>query len=145
MLCVMALEQHGLTPASAADSGLPVVVTGAAGGVGSVAVALLGGLGYDVAAVSGRSEQEPYLRRLGATSVVPRAELAEAPVRPLDAQRWAGAVDAVGGSTLATVLRQMRYGGCVAACGLAGLVVLAILYRFVFAHRLRVPGGRTAE
>jgi acrylyl-CoA reductase (NADPH) len=120
MLCVMALEQHGLTPASAADSGLPVVVTGAAGGVGSVAVALLGGLGYDVAAVSGRSEQEPYLRRLGATSVVPRAELAEAPVRPLDAQRWAGAVDAVGGATLATVLRQMRYGGCVAACGLAG-------------------------
>jgi acrylyl-CoA reductase (NADPH) len=120
MLCVMALEHNGLSPASAAACGLPVVVTGAAGGVGSVAIAILAGLGYDVAAVSGRSEQEPYLRRLGATSVVPRAELAEAPPRPLDTQRWTGAVDAVGGPTLATLLRQTRYGGCVAACGLTG-------------------------
>jgi acrylyl-CoA reductase (NADPH) len=95
-------------------------VTGAAGGVGSVAVAILAGLGYEVAAVSGRSEQEAYLRRLGATSLVPRAELADAPPRPLDKERWAGGVDAVGGSTLATLLRQTRYGGCVAACGLVG-------------------------
>ncbi|MGO8877302.1 MAG: MDR family oxidoreductase [Acidimicrobiales bacterium] len=118
MLCVMALEQHGLTPTRA--DGMPVVVTGAAGGVGSVAVAILAGLGYEVAAVSGRSEQEGYLRRLGASSLVARAELAAAPPRPLDKERWAGAVDAVGGATLATLLRQTRYGGCVAACGLAG-------------------------
>ncbi len=118
MLCVMALEHEGLTPESAA--GAPVVVTGAAGGVGSVAVALLAGAGYEVAAVSGRPEQERYLRALGATSVLPRAELAEAPPRPLDKERWAGGVDAVGGTTLATVIRQTRYGGCVAACGLAG-------------------------
>lgn len=118
MLCVMALEHNGLTPASA--DGMPVVVTGAAGGVGSVAVAILAGLGYEVAAVSGRSEQERYLRRLGASSLVARAELAEAPPRPLDKERWAGGVDAVGGATLATLLRQTRYGGCVAACGLAG-------------------------
>lgn len=118
MLCVMALERHGLTPDSAA--GLPVVVTGAAGGVGSVAVAILAGLGYEVAAVSGRPEQEAYLRSLGACSIVPRAELAEAPPRPLDKERWAAGVDAVGGTTLATILRQTRYGGCVAACGLAG-------------------------
>ncbi|MGC9961346.1 MAG: MDR family oxidoreductase [Acidimicrobiales bacterium] len=118
MLCVMALEHNGLTPDG--SGGLPVVVTGAAGGVGSVAVALLAGLGYDVAAVSGRSEQEAYLRRLGASSLVPRSELADAPPRPLDKERWAGAVDAVGGSTLGALLRQTRYGGCVAACGLAG-------------------------
>jgi acrylyl-CoA reductase (NADPH) len=118
MLCVMALERHGLTPA--ATGGLPVVVTGAAGGVGSIAIAILAGLGYEVAAVSGRSEREGYLRDLGATSVVPRAEMAEAPPRPLDSERWAGAVDAVGGTTLATVLSQTRYGGCVAACGLVG-------------------------
>jgi acrylyl-CoA reductase (NADPH) len=114
----MALERHGLTPDGAA--GLPVVVTGAAGGVGSVAVAILAGLGYEVAAVSGRPEQEAYLRSLGACSIVPRAELAEAPPRPLDKERWAAGVDAVGGTTLATILRQTRYGGCVAACGLAG-------------------------
>jgi len=118
MLCVLALERHGLTPQSA--GGLPVVVTGAAGGVGSVAVAILAALGYDVAAVSGRSEHEAYLRRLGATSVVGRSELADAPPRPLDSERWAAGVDAVGSTTLATVLRQTRYGGCVAACGLAG-------------------------
>lgn len=118
MLCVMALEQHGLS--ATATGGLPVVVTGAAGGVGSVAVAVLAGLGYDVAAASGRDEQEAYLRRLGASTIVRRAELAEAPPRPLDKERWAAGVDAVGGTTLATVLRQTRYGGCVAACGLAG-------------------------
>jgi acrylyl-CoA reductase (NADPH) len=118
MLCVMALERHGLAPAS--TGGLPVVVTGAAGGVGSVAIAILSGLGYDVAAVSGRNELEGYLRGLGATSLVPRAELAEAPRRPLDSERWAAGVDAVGGPTLASVISQTRYGGCVAACGLAG-------------------------
>ena len=118
MLCVMALEHNGLTHDG--TGGLPVVLTGSAGGVGSVAVAILAGLGYEVAAVSGRSEQEPYLRRLGASSLVPRSELADAPPRPLDKERWAGAVDAVGGSTLGALLHQTRYGGCVAACGLAG-------------------------
>lgn len=118
MLCVMALEHHGLTPESA--GGAPVVVTGAAGGVGSVAVALLAHAGYEVAAVSGRPEQEAYLRGLGATSILERAELAEAPPRPLDTARWAGGIDAVGGTTLAALLRQTRYGGCVAATGLTG-------------------------
>ncbi len=118
MLCVMALECHNVTPHSA--GGLPIVVTGAAGGVGSVAVAILAGLGYEVTAVSGRPEQEPYLRDLGATAVLGRGELAEAPPRALDKERWAGAVDAVGGATLATIIRQTAYGGCVAACGLAG-------------------------
>jgi acrylyl-CoA reductase (NADPH) len=118
MLSVMALERHGLTVEVAGE--LPVVVTGAAGGVGSVAVAILAGLGYRVAAVSGRPEQEPYLRRLGASLVLRRDELAEAPPRPLDKQRWAGGVDAVGGRTLATVIRQTSYGGAVAACGLVG-------------------------
>jgi acrylyl-CoA reductase (NADPH) len=118
MLCVMALERHGLTVEGAAE--LPVVVTGAAGGVGSVAVAILADLGYRVAAVSGRPEQESYLRGLGASILVARGELADAPARPLDKQRWAAGVDAVGGPTLAAVIRQMSYGGAVAACGLAG-------------------------
>jgi acrylyl-CoA reductase (NADPH) len=118
MLCVMALEAHGLRAAASAE--MPVVVTGAAGGVGSVAVAILAGLGHRVAAVSGRPEQEPYLRQLGAAEVVARQELADAPPRPLDKERWSGGVDAVGGAILATVIRQTRYGGCVAACGLAG-------------------------
>ena len=118
MLSVMALESHGLEPGASVD--LPVVVTGAAGGVGSVAVAVLAGLGYRVAAVSGRPEQESYLRGLGASEVVARSVLAEAPPRPLDKERWCGGVDAVGGPILATLLRQTRYGGCVAACGLAG-------------------------
>ena len=123
MLCVLALERHDITPEGA--GGLPVVVTGAAGGVGSVAVVLLAELGYRVVAVSGRSEHEAYLRRLGAAEVLTRSELADAPVRALDRQRWSGAVDAVGGTTLATVIRQTRYGGCVAACGLAGGADLA--------------------
>ncbi|HEV8063651.1 MAG TPA: MDR family oxidoreductase [Acidimicrobiales bacterium] len=123
MLCVMALERAGLTTASAA--GRPVVVTGAAGGVGSVAVAILAGLGYGVAAVSGRPEQEPYLRGLGAASVIDRRELAEAPPRPLERETWAAGVDAVGGPILATVLRRIAYGGCVAACGLTGGADLA--------------------
>lgn len=117
MLCVMALERHDLTPETA--NGLPIVVTGAAGGVGSVAVSILAGLGFEVTAVSGRPE-EAYLRGLGASAVVGREELSQAKPRALDTERWAGGVDAVGGTTLATVLRQTRYGGCVAACGLAG-------------------------
>jgi acrylyl-CoA reductase (NADPH) len=115
MLAVMALEDHGLTP----ERG-EVLVTGAAGGVGSVAVALLAKLGYQVAGVTGRPETEEYLRDLGATRIVPRAELAVTVKRPLEAETWAGCVDAVGGTMLARVLGQMKYGGSVAAVGLAG-------------------------
>src|SRR6266851_7013451 len=115
MLAVMALEEHGLTP----DKG-EVLVTGAAGGVGSVATAILAKLGYAVAAATGRPEQHDYLRGLGAKVFVDRAELAKPVTRPLDSERWAGAIDAVGSTTLATVLTQLKYGGSVAACGLAG-------------------------
>jgi acrylyl-CoA reductase (NADPH) len=115
MLAVMALEAHGLSP----ERG-EVLVTGAAGGVGSVAVALLAKLGYRVAASTGRPEQHEFLRGLGATVFVDRAELAAPPARPLEAERWAGAVDAVGSTTLANVLTRISYGGGVAACGLAG-------------------------
>jgi acrylyl-CoA reductase (NADPH) len=114
MLCVMALEREGLTP----DRG-DVLVTGAAGGVGSVAIALLAGLGYRVIASSGRKETEgAYLTGLGAAEIIDRAELS-GPARPLGRERWAGAVDAVGSHTLANALGQTRYGGVVAACGLA--------------------------
>jgi acrylyl-CoA reductase (NADPH) len=115
MLCVLALESAGVTPA--ADK--PVLVTGASGGVGSVAVTLLARRGYRVTAVTGRPESHEYLRGLGATEIRDRAELA-APARPLEAQRWSGAVDTVGGAVLARVLAEMDYGGSVAACGLAG-------------------------
>jgi len=115
MLCILALEDHGLTP----DDGT-VLVTGAAGGVGSVAVAILAKLGYTVAASTGRPEQHDYLKSLGATEMVDRSELAEGSGRPLDKERWVGCVDTVGASTLATVLSQVAYGGSVAACGLAG-------------------------
>lgn len=115
MLAVMALEDHGLAP----DKG-DVLVTGAAGGVGSVATALLAKLGYSVAAVTGRPETEAYLRGLGAARIVPRAELADVVKRPLEAETWAGCVDAVGGAMLARVLGQMKYGASVAAVGLAG-------------------------
>lgn len=115
MLAVMALEEHGLTPAKG-----EVLVTGAAGGVGSVAVAILAKLGYQVAAVTGRAETEGYLRDLGASRIVPRAELAETVKRPLESETWAGCVDAVGGAMLARVLGQMKYGASVAAVGLAG-------------------------
>ena len=115
MLAVMALEAHGLSPGNG-----EVLVTGAAGGVGSVATAILAQRGYAVAAVTGRPEQEPYLRSLGAARIVPRAELAEAPTRPLDKETWAGAIDSVGGPMLARVLTQMKYGASVAAVGLAG-------------------------
>jgi len=115
MLCVLALEDAGLTPAVTK----PVLVTGASGGVGSVATALLARLGYSVTAVSGSSNNQDYLRTLGATEWLDRAELSP-PGKPLQAQRWAAAVDAVGGQTLANVLAQIDYCGAVAACGLAG-------------------------
>ncbi|TPE46906.1 acrylyl-CoA reductase (NADPH) [Amaricoccus solimangrovi] len=114
MLCVMALEAHGLTPARG-----EIVVTGAMGGVGSVAVALLAARGYDVAAVTGRPAEADYLRALGATTIIDRAELT-GKARPLGKERWAGAIDAVGGAVLANVLSMIRYRGVVAACGLAG-------------------------
>ena len=115
MLAVMALEDHGLRPGAG-----EVLVTGAAGGVGSVAVAILARLGHEVAAVTGRPETEGYLRALGATRIVPRADLAETVKRPLESETWAGCVDAVGGAMLARVLGQMKYGASVAAVGLAG-------------------------
>jgi acrylyl-CoA reductase (NADPH) len=115
MLSVLALERHGVTP----DKG-EVIVTGAAGGVGSVAVAVLAKLGYTVAASTGRAETHDYLRSLGANTIVERASLAEKPTRPLLAERWAGGIDTVGSNTLANLLAQIRYRGSVAACGLAG-------------------------
>lgn len=115
MLAVIALEDHGLKPGAG-----PVLVTGAAGGVGSVATAILAHLGHEVAAVTGRPETEPYLRDLGATRIVPRADLAETVKRPLESETWAGCIDSVGGAMLARVLGQMKYGGSVAAVGLAG-------------------------
>ena len=113
MLAVMALEDHGI------KSG-PVLVTGAAGGVGSVATAILAHLGYQVAAVTGRPETADYLTSLGATQIVAREELAETVKRPLEGETWGGCVDAVGGAMLARVLGQMEYGASVAAVGLAG-------------------------
>ena len=113
MLAVMALERQGLEP----DHG-EVLVTGASGGVGSYAIALLARLGYRVIAATGRPEEEAYLKGLGAQAILDRSELAE-PGRPLAKERWAGAIDSVGSHTLANVLAGTRYGGCVAACGLA--------------------------
>jgi acrylyl-CoA reductase (NADPH) len=113
MLCVLALERHGVVPASG-----PVVVTGAAGGVGSVAVTLLAKLGYSVIASTGRPNEAAYLKELGAAEVIDRAELA-GPAKPLAKERWAGGIDVAGSHTLANVLSMTRYGGTVAACGLA--------------------------
>ena len=115
MLAVMALEDHGLTT----EKG-EVLVTGAAGGVGSVATAILANLGYQVAGVTGRPEQEDYLKSLGVARIVARDEINETVKRPLEAETWAGCVDAVGGAMLARVLGQVKYGGSVAAVGLAG-------------------------
>lgn len=115
MLAVMALEAHGLVPGNG-----EVLVTGAAGGVGSVATAILAKRGYQVAGVTGRPEQADYLMSLGANRIVARAELADAPTRPLDKEFWVGCIDSVGGAMLARVLTQMKYGGSVAAVGLAG-------------------------
>jgi acrylyl-CoA reductase (NADPH) len=114
MLATLVLERHGLTPASG-----PVVVTGAAGGVGSVAVAILSKRGFQVTASTGRREEADYLKKLGANEIIERDELA-GPAKPLAKERWAGGIDAVGSTTLANVLSMTRYGGAVAACGLAG-------------------------
>jgi acrylyl-CoA reductase (NADPH) len=114
MLAVMALEHHGVRPA-----GGPVVVTGAAGGVGSVAVAILAKLGFQVTASTGRPQEADYLKRLGAAEIIDRKDLAGAP-RPLNKERFAGGIDVVGSTTLANVLSMIRYRGAVAACGLAG-------------------------
>lgn len=113
MLAVMALEDHGLKKG-------PVLVTGAAGGVGSVATAILAKLGHEVAAVTGRPEQEDYLKSLGASRIVPREELTEVTRKPLEAEAWGGCIDAVAGAMLGRVLKQMEYGSSVAAIGLAG-------------------------
>ena len=114
MLCVMALEKHGVTP----DSG-EILVTGANGGVGSVAVALLSKLGYQVVAMTGRSEESDYVMSLGAAEIMPRSQYVE-PGRPLAKERWGGVVDVVGSNVLANALAATRYNGVVAACGLAG-------------------------
>jgi acrylyl-CoA reductase (NADPH) len=113
MLAILALEKHGITPQSG-----PVVVTGAAGGVGSVATAVLGKLGYHVIASTGRMSEAPYLKSLGATEVIDRNELS-GPPKPLARERWAGGVDSVGSTTLANLLSMTKYGGAIAACGLA--------------------------
>ncbi|MGI9366365.1 MAG: MDR family oxidoreductase, partial [Rhizobiaceae bacterium] len=113
MLCVMALESHDIKPSRG-----PVVVTGANGGVGSVAISLLSRLGYEVIASTGRMDEQDFLKSLGASEIIDRHELSEAG-RPLGKERWAGGVDAVGSHTLANVLAQTKYGGAVAACGLA--------------------------
>jgi acrylyl-CoA reductase (NADPH) len=131
MLCIMALEDHGLTA-----SGGPVLVTGAAGGVGSIAVSILARLGYEVGASTGREAQHEYLKSLGATTIVARSDLSEPNKRPLESETWAGAIDTVGSTTLARVLAQVKYGGSVAACGLAGgpkleVTVLPFLLRGV--------------
>ena len=118
MLAAIALERHGVSP----DKG-PVLVTGAVGGLGSVAVALLSGLGYEVVASTGRSTEADYLKSLGAKEVIERAELTGT-VRPLARERFAGGIDSVGSTTLANALSMTRYGGAVAACGLAGGIEL---------------------
>lgn len=113
MLCVMALEKHGVTPQQG-----EILVTGASGGVGSVAISLLSGLGFDVVASTGKLNEAPYLKALGAKDVIDRSTLS-APGKPLQKERWAGVVDSVGSFTLANACAQSRYGGVVAACGLA--------------------------
>jgi acrylyl-CoA reductase (NADPH) len=115
MLAVMALEEHGLEA-----NGGEVLVTGAAGGVGSVAVALLAKLGFQVVASTGRADTHDYLKSLGATAIIDRSPFSDPAKRPLEAERWAGCIDSVGGNTLARILAQTRYGGSVAAVGLAG-------------------------
>lgn len=140
MLCVMALEDAGIHPQ---DAGIhpqdgEIVVTGASGGVGSTAVALLHKLGYQVVAVSGRESTHEYLKRLGASRILPRDEFAES--RPLEKQLWAGAIDTVGDKVLAKVLAQMNYGGCVAACGLAGGFALPTTVMPFILRNVRLQG-----
>lgn len=133
MLCVMALEDAGVRPQDG-----EVVVTGASGGVGSTAVALLHKLGYQVVAVSGRESTHEYLKSLGASRILPHDEFAES--RPLEKQVWAGAIDTVGDKVLAKVLAQMNYGGCVAACGLAGGFTLPTTVMPFILRNVRLQG-----
>lgn len=134
MLCVMALEDGGVTPADG-----EIIVTGASGGVGSTAIALLHALGYQVSALSGRAENADYLRQLGAEQVLDRQEFTAAP-RPLEKQRWAGAIDTVGDNVLATLLAQMNYGATVAACGLAGGIALPTTVMPFILRNVRLQG-----
>ncbi|QQK73751.1 acrylyl-CoA reductase (NADPH) [Pectobacterium versatile] len=134
MLCVMALENGGITP----ESG-DIIVTGASGGVGSTAVALLAELGYQVTAVSGRADNTDYLKKLGAKQVLDRSEFSGSP-RPLEKQRWAGAVDTVGDNVLATLLAQMDYNATVAACGLAGGIALPTTVMPFILRNVRLQG-----
>jgi len=125
--CVSAIVKHGIEP----ERG-PVVVTGATGGVGSIAVAILAKLGYDVAAVTGKNEQHDWLRRLGAGTILNRGEVDDASDQPMLASRWAAAVDTVGGRPLATIVRSMQHRACVAACGLvAGTELNLTVYPFI--------------
>ena len=148
MQSVMALERHGMKP-----GGREIVVTGAAGGVGSVAVAILAKLGYTVVATTGRAQQADYLRGLGAATVIDRAELTAPSKRPLEAERWGGAIDSVGGDTLASVIRAMEVGGSIAGCGLAGGAPLnTTVYPFILRgvnllgiDSLRVPKAERLE
>ncbi|MFP1740103.1 MDR family oxidoreductase [Lonsdalea quercina] len=134
MLCVMALEEGGVTPADG-----EIIVTGASGGVGSTAIALLHALGYQVTALSGRAENADYLRQLGAGQVLDRQEFT-ATLRPLEKQRWAGAIDTVGDNVLATLLAQMNYGATVAACGLAGGIALPTTVMPFILRNVRLQG-----
>jgi len=134
MLCVMELEDAGVQPGDG-----PVVVTGAAGGVGSTAVAVLAKLGYEVTAVTGRPEQHDYLRGLGASAFLTRAEMTEPP-RPLESETWAGAIDTVGSTMLAKVLAQMKFRSTVAACGLAGGVDLPTTVMPFIIRAVRLQG-----
>ncbi|CFQ42143.1 MULTISPECIES: MDR family oxidoreductase [Yersinia] len=134
MLCVMALEEGGVTP----ESG-EVVVTGASGGVGSTAIALLSALGYQIAAISGRDSNSEYLKSLGARRVLSRSEYLDAS-RPLEKQLWAGAIDTVGDKLLAKVLAQMNYNGTVAACGLAGGYTLPTTVMPFILRNVRLQG-----
>jgi len=113
MLCVLALEDNGITPADGT-----ILVSGASGGVGSVAISLLSDLGFNVEASTGKTEENEYLKSLGANSIIDRSELSE-PSKPLGKERWSGAIDSVGSQTLANILAQIKYGGAVSACGLA--------------------------
>ncbi|HBC3298803.1 TPA: oxidoreductase [Escherichia coli] len=133
MLCVMALEDAGVRPQDG-----EIVVTGASGGVGSTAVALLHKLGYQIVAVSGRESTHEYLKSLGASRILSRDEFAES--RPLEKQLWAGAIDTVGDKVLAKVLAQMNYGGCVAACGLAGGFTLPTTVMPFILRNVRLQG-----
>ncbi|UTW08137.1 oxidoreductase [Pseudomonas benzenivorans] len=134
MLSILELEEGHVLPSSG-----PVVVTGASGGVGSIAVALLSALGYHVAAVTGRQENHDYLRKLGATEVVPREDMA-ALARPLESQKWAGAIDCVGGSALSRILAETAEGGVVTCCGLAASPQLSTTLMPFILRGLRLVG-----